>query len=77
MARGARRLVAGPALQVQQQRPVEALGICDLAREDGDPLAVGVGVVERDGELVLDETQSWWRDGDGHRRGFSTITAVA
>ena len=58
-ARGARRLVAGPALEVDEERPVRAVGVGDLAREHSDLGAVGVGVVERDLELMF---------GDEHRR---------
>ena len=57
---------AGPALQEEQQRPVEAVEVGDLAREDRDLLAVGPRVVERDRELVLGEHQPVDRARDRH-----------
>jgi len=62
----ARGLAARAALEKDEERPVAAVGVGDLAREDGDPLTVRARVVERDGELVLreDETGGAVRDGD-------------
>lgn len=57
MARRPRRLGARPALEEHEERPVEAVGVGDLAREDRDALAAGARVVERDGQLVLGEDE--------------------
>jgi hypothetical protein len=65
------RLEARAALEVHEERPVAPVGIGDLAREDRDALAVGAGVVERDGELVLDEDQAGRRDRDRQNSWFS------
>jgi len=54
----ARSLAARAALEEDEERPLATVGVGDLAREDGDPLAVRPGVVERDGELVLREDES-------------------
>ena len=57
--------MARAALQVDQVGPVGAVERGDLAREDGDLLAVGPVVVERDGELVLgeDDARCAWHGG--------------
>ena len=54
----ARRLEPRPSLEEDQERPVEPVGVRHLAREDGDPLAVGPAVVERHRELVLGEHEA-------------------
>ena len=61
-----RRLAAGPALQEDEHRAVASVGVGDLAREDGDPLAVRRRVVERDRELVLGQQQAAGCEGGGH-----------
>ena len=66
IARGARRLAARPALQEDEHRPVAPVGVGDLAREDGDPLAVRARVVQRDRELVLGQQQAAGGEGGGH-----------
>jgi hypothetical protein len=47
------RLGAGAALEEDEERPLRAAGVGDLAREDGDRLAARPVVVERERELVL------------------------
>ena len=71
----ARRLGARAALEEDQERPVEPVGIGDLAREDGDPLAVRAVVVERHRELVLGQHEAGGADGFGHRRRLSLFGA--
>jgi hypothetical protein len=44
-------------LQEDEERPLEPVRIRDLARKDGDLLAVGTRVVERQRELVLRENE--------------------
>ena len=57
--RGPRRLAARPALQEQQVRLVEAVGLGDLAGEDRDGPRIGGGErVERHLELVLARGQA-------------------
>ena len=63
-----RRLEARAALEEDEERLVATVLGRDLAREDGDLLAVGARVVERDRELVLGEYQPMDRVRDGHRR---------
>ena len=53
----ARGLEARAALQVHEPRPVAAVRVGDLPREDGDRLARRP-VVERDVELVLGDEQA-------------------
>jgi hypothetical protein len=67
VAGGARRLEAGAALEEDEVRAVGPVGVGDLAGEDGDALAVGPGVIERDLELVLGHHQARRRGRDGHR----------
>ena len=57
-ARRARRLVAGAALEEHQVRAVGAVHRGHLACEHRDGGAVGLVVVERDGELVLGEAHA-------------------
>src|SRR4029079_1487035 len=57
MARRAPRLGARATLEEDEERAVEAVGVGDLAREDGDRAPARVGVVERDLELVLGEDE--------------------
>lgn len=59
-------LEARAALQVDEERPVRALRVGDLAREDGELLAAGRAVVDRDGELVVGQQQAGDAMGDGH-----------
>jgi hypothetical protein len=61
------RLEAWAALQEHQERAVGPVGIGDLACEDGQPLAVGLAVVERDGELMLGEDEARSAVDGGHR----------
>jgi hypothetical protein len=42
-------------LKEEQERSIAAVGISHLAREDGDALSVRGCVVERDGELALEQ----------------------
>src|SRR5262249_16685625 len=51
------RFEAAGALEEDEERPLAAVGVCDLAREGGDALAVRPRVVERDRELVLGEDE--------------------
>ena len=46
--------MARAALEEDQERLLAPLRLGDLAREDRDLLAVRIGVVERDGQLVID-----------------------
>ena len=64
------RLEAGPALQEQQERPVEPVGVGDLAGEDRDLRSARVGMVERDVERVLGQHQPGHAVG-GRARGRS------
>ncbi len=60
-----RRLEAGTALEEDEERPVGAAGIGDLAREHGDRLAARPVVVERERELVLGQHEPMGGVGDG------------
>jgi hypothetical protein len=66
VARRALRLEPRAALQEDEERPVAAVGIGDLAGEHDDALAVGAVVVQRDLELVLDEDEAAGGDRVGH-----------
>jgi len=66
VARRARRLVTGAALKEDQEGPMESVRIAHLAREDGDPVAVRLRVIERHRELVLGEDEPARQDGLGH-----------
>ena len=67
LARRSRSLESRSALQVDEKRPVPAVGIGELAREHRDPLSGLVSVVERDLERMLDRHQAGQPHLVGHR----------
>jgi hypothetical protein len=59
-------LEAGTALKEDEEGAVEAVGIGDLASEDGDLLASACRVIERHPELVLGHDEAGAATGQGH-----------
>jgi hypothetical protein len=53
-------------LEEQQERPVGSVGVGNLAREDGYPLAVRRAVIEREPKLVLGAHKARDPMADGH-----------
>ncbi len=75
MAARPRRLDAGTALQKDQKRPLGSVGVGDLAREDGDLLAVWPAVIEGNPKLVLGQDKSRRLMADDHTAILSAATA--
>ena len=75
VARRARRLETGSALEEDEERLVATVGLGDLAREHRDRLPVGPRVVERSGELVLRQDEPGRVN--GRRDGFDPSHGVA